>query len=53
MTTKKDNPTISVQDLKVQVVGIKLKIKAGIEKNTNAHKRLKKQIAQLITRQTK
>jgi len=48
---KKDNKNKSLLELKKELINVRLKIKAGQEKNTNAHKTLKKQIAQLLTRQ--
>lgn len=39
--------------LKTKLMEIKLAIKAHQEKNTNAHKAVKKQIAQLLTKQAK
>lgn len=39
-------------ELKKDLINLRLKIKAGQEKNTNAHKAIKKQIAQLLTKQT-
>jgi len=44
--------TDSLSDLKTKMVEIKLSIKAHQEKNTNAHKAVRKQIAQLLTRGT-
>lgn len=41
---------VSLDELKIKFADIKLKIKAGQEKNTNAHKQIKKQIAQLLTK---
>lgn len=38
-------------ELKKEFINIRLKIRAGQEKNTNAHKDVKKQIAQLLTKQ--
>ena len=49
--TKIENTTKeSLDELKIKLADIKLKIKAGQEKNTNAHKKIKKQIAQLLTK---
>lgn len=39
-------------ELKKELINIRLKIRAGQEKNTNAHKPIKKQISQLLTKQT-
>lgn len=47
--TKTKNTTANLDDLKIKLADIKLKIKAGQEKNTNAHKSLKKEIAQILT----
>lgn len=50
MTKTKTEKTISnLDELKIKLADIKLKIKAGQEKNTNAHKALKKEIAQILT----
>lgn len=40
----------NLNDLKAKLLETKLAIKAHQEKNTNAHKALKKQIAQLLTK---
>lgn len=48
--TKTTTPATTLEDSKIQLASIKLNIRAGIEKNTNAHKKLKKQIAQLLTK---
>lgn len=47
--TKTEQPTTNLDELKIKLSGIKLKIRSGQEKNTNAHKKMKKQIAQLLT----
>ncbi len=47
--TKIESTITNLEDSKIKLAGIKLHIRAGIEKNTNAHKKLKKQIAQLLT----
>ncbi|KKS94505.1 MAG: hypothetical protein UW68_C0014G0015 [Candidatus Collierbacteria bacterium GW2011_GWB1_44_6] len=52
MPKKKIETTTSLEELKIQLATIKLNIRSGIEKNTNAHKKTKVQIAQLLT-QTK
>jgi ribosomal protein L29 len=44
--------TKTLLELKKELVNVRLKIKAGQEKNTNAHKPIKKQISQLLTKQT-
>lgn len=49
--TNKTN-SINVQDMKTKLSEIRLSIKAHQEKNTNAHKAVRKQIAQLLTRAT-
>lgn len=36
--------------LKLEISKIRLEIKAGKQKNTNAHKKIKKTIAQLLTK---
>jgi ribosomal protein L29 len=38
-----------LKKLKNELSKIKLEIKSGKNKNTNAHKKIKKQIAQLLT----
>lgn len=48
-TTKTAEPMKSLAELKTKMVEIKLTIKAGQEKNTNAHKMIKKEIAQFLT----
>ena len=40
----------SLKESRAKLMEIKLAIKAHQEKNTNAHKPLKKQIAQLLTK---
>jgi ribosomal protein L29 len=51
MTKTKIETTIQTLDeLKIKLADIRLKIKAGQEKNTNAHKKTKVQIAQLLTK---
>lgn len=47
--TKTDQPKENLDELKIKLAGIKLNIRSGQEKNTNAHKKLKKQIAQFLT----
>lgn len=48
--TKAEQPTTTLDELKIKIADIKLNIRAGKEKNTNAHKKIKKQIAQLLTK---
>jgi len=50
MTTKKTK-TVTLSDLRQKYATIRINIKAGREKNTNTHKKIKKQIAQLLTKQ--
>lgn len=50
--SKKPNLT-NVPDLKTKIMEIRLSIKAHQEKNTNAHKAVRKQIAQLLTKSHK
>lgn len=50
MTKTKTEKTMTLDEQKIKFADIKLNIKAGIEKNTNAHKKLKKEIAQLLTK---
>ena len=40
----------SLSSLKTKIMEIRLSIKAHQEKNTNAHKAVRKQIAQLLTK---
>ena len=49
-TTKIENKLDSLAALKTKMVEVKLTIKAGQEKNTNAHKKIKKEIAQFLTK---
>ena len=51
-STNKTNLT-NLSDLKARLMEVRLNIKARQEKNTNAHKALKKQIAQLLTKKGK
>lgn len=48
--TKIVTPASTLEELKIQLASIKLNIRAGIEKNTNTHKKIKKQIAQLLSK---
>ncbi len=48
-STTKKAPT-SLAKLRIKAAITKINIKAGREKNTNAHKALKKQIAQELTK---
>lgn len=48
--TKTETPIATLEELKIKLADIKLKIKAGQEKNTNAHKKTKVQIAQFLTK---
>jgi len=48
--TKIETSMETLDELKIKLADIKLKIKAGQEKNTNAHKKTKVQIAQLLSR---
>lgn len=52
MATKKTENTDQNKliALRLKLSEVKLNIKAGIEKNTNAHKPLKKEVAQLLTK---
>ena len=47
-STKNTTSTVSLAELKTKMVEIKLTIKAGQEKNTNAHKTFKKEIDKVI-----
>lgn len=49
MATKK--PAVNqIEELKTKIMSIRLNIKAHQEKNTNAHKALRKELAQLLTK---
>ena len=48
--TKTETTIVTLDELKIKLADIKLKIKAGQEKNTNAHKKIKVQIAQLLSK---
>jgi len=48
--TKIETPIETLDELKIKLSDIRLKIKAGQEKNTNAHKKIKVQIAQLLSK---
>ncbi len=48
--TKIETPLETLDELKIKLSDIRLKIKAGQEKNTNAHKKTKVQIAQLLSK---
>ena len=47
--TKSQNSIANLDELKIKLADIRLKIKSGLEKNTNAHKALKREIAQILT----
>ena len=47
--TKIETPQETLEELKIKLADIKLKIRAGQEKNTNAHKKTKVQIAKFLT----
>lgn len=49
MATKKKE-TSSLAELKTKLLEMRLAIKSRQEKNTNIHKSIKKQIAQLLTK---
>lgn len=49
MATKKV-ATSTVQQIRNQLMEVRLNIRAGQQKNTNAHKELKKQLAQELTK---
>jgi len=54
MTKSKTENTIkNLDELKIKFADIKLQIRAGQQKNTNAHKKLKKEIAQILTKTDK
>lgn len=51
MATKKVAATITTAtQIRNQLMEMRLNIRAGQQKNTNAHKPLKKQLAQLLTK---
>jgi len=47
--TKTETSKETLDELKIKLADIRLKIKAGQEKNTNAHKKTKVQIAQFLS----
>ncbi len=47
--SKSQNSIANLDELKIKFADIKLQIKSGQQKNTNAHKALKKEIAQILT----
>ena len=47
--TKEELQT-KLEELKTTLTQVRLSIKAGQEKNSNAHKKIKKEIAQLLTK---
>ncbi len=47
--TKSTNTIANLDELKIKFADIRLQIKSGQQKNTNAHKALKKEIAQILT----
>lgn len=47
--TKTDKTIANLDELKIKYADTRLKIKSGQDKNTNAHKKLKKEIAQILT----
>lgn len=48
-TEKVLNHDQEVAKTRQELAAVRLDIKAGVEKNTNAHKALKKKLAQLLT----
>ena len=50
MPKNKSENTMSLEELRIKLSNIKLNIRAGQEKNTNAHKKTKVQIAQFLTK---
>ncbi|MBI3954508.1 hypothetical protein HY333_00540 [Candidatus Collierbacteria bacterium] len=50
--TKTKTKTDPIRELKIKIQEIKLNIKAGREKNTNAVASLKRELAQLLTKKT-
>ena len=46
---KQENRSQEIMRVKQELSAIRLDIKAGVQKNTNAHKQLKKKLAQLLT----
>jgi len=44
-----NTPSSQLEKLRFELIKTRLEIKAGKNKNTNAHKKLKKQIAQLLS----
>ena len=51
-TTTTNNTALTLQELKAKLNEVRLSVAAGIEKNTNAQRPIKKQIAQLLTKAT-
>lgn len=51
--TKTTNPLNEIRDLKLKIQDIRMSIKAGIEKNTNAHKAARRELAQKLTKLNK
>lgn len=41
-----------VMELKAKIAAVRLDIKSGAEKNTNAHKALRTELARLLTKKT-
>ena len=48
-TKKTENTIANLDEMKIKYADIRLRIKSGQDKNTNAHKKLKKEIAQILT----
>jgi ribosomal protein L29 len=48
--TTTDNPQSKLQELRTKIAAVRLEIRAGKTKNTNAHKALKKELAQTLTK---
>lgn len=53
VTTTTNKEFISkVMELKTKIASVRLDIKSGTEKNTNAHKALRTELARLLTKKT-
>ena len=51
-TTTSKEFTSKVMELKAKIAAVRLDIKSGSEKNTNAHKALRTELARLLTKKS-
>lgn len=51
--TEAENPAVKLNKLRAELLKVRLDIRAGKTKDTNAHKQLKRQIAALLTNTSK